>query len=329
MSPSCETLIGSARPVPRVIVGTANLGSILPDWLGGAAARERAFRYLDRLVEMGCSAFDTAAAYQLGGSERLLGSWMHSRRNRDELFLITKGAHPFPLISPPRVTPSAIAGDLHASLRRLRTDCVDLYLLHRDDPRQPLEPILETLTTLQQKGSIRAWGLSNWSHTRIRALDALARSAGLPSVAASSPHFSLVELVHTPWKGCLSIAGEANREARAYHNSSHLPVLAWSPLGHGFLSPRPSEVSAPPCCYSYDCAANFGRKRRAETLARKYRVTAAQIALAYLFSQSFPVFAVVAARQVEHMQSNLDATALRLPAAEVRWLESGEGYERG
>lgn len=324
MSAHCEALVASAAKVPRVIVGTANLGSILPDMLTSTAARERSFRYLDRLVEMGCTAFDTAAAYQLGGTERLLGNWMRSRGNRDALFLITKGAHPFPILSPPRVTPKAIAADLHASLRRLQTDCVDLFLLHRDDPRQPLEPILQTLTSLQQQGKMRAWGLSNWSHTRIQALDELARSAGLPSVAASSPHFSLVEFVHTPWKGCLSIAGDANREARAFHTTSHLPVLAWSPLGQGFLSSCAREITATPSSYSYGCAANFGRKRRAEVLARKYRVTPTQIALAYLFSQPFPVFAVVAARKVEHMQSNLDATALRLRPPELQWLESGD-----
>jgi aryl-alcohol dehydrogenase-like predicted oxidoreductase len=200
---------------------------------------------------------------------------------------------------------------------------VDLYLLHRDDPRQPLEPILETLTSLQQQGHMRAWGLSNWSHARIGALDALAGSAGVPSVAASSPHFSLVELVHTPWKGCLSIAGETHRAARTFYAQRQLPVLAWSPLGQGFLSPRTSDMAEMPCRHSYDNAANFGRKRRAETLARKYQVTAVQIALAYLFSQPFPVFAVVAARKVEHMQNNLAATRLQLPPAEVRWLEDG------
>ena len=80
----------------------------------------------------------------------------------------------------------------------------------------------------------------------------------------------------------------------------------------------------PPCRHSYGSAANLGRKQRAEKLARKYQVTPVQIALAYLFNQPFPVFAVVAARKVEHMQHNLAATALSLSPAELRWLESGQ-----
>ncbi len=266
----------------------------------------------------GASAFDLAASYQVGGTERVVGDWIASRRHRDRLFLITKGGHPLPVVQPHRLTTKALTDDLHASLRRLRTEQVDLYLLHRDDPTQPLEPLLETLLAFQRSGAIKAWGVSNWSHERIRALDALAGEAKVASVAASSPHFSLVEWARVPWKGCVSVAGDANRDARAFYARTQLPVLAWSPLGRGFFSSREAAGDR-----TYGSTANLARRERAEKLSRKYEVSAAQIALAYLFSQPFPVFAVVAVSSAEKMKGNLGASTLRLPKNEVRWLETG------
>jgi aryl-alcohol dehydrogenase-like predicted oxidoreductase len=306
--------------IPRVIAGTARLGSVVPDPLVSAADRERAFVHLDAMLEAGCSAFDIAASYQLGGTERIIGRWIESRRNRDRLFLITKGGHPYPVVQPHRITPKALADDLSASLRRLKTDRVDLYLLHRDDPAAPLEPILESLVSFQRAGKIGAWGVSNWTHDRIREIDALARAGGVPSVSASSPHFSLAEWTSVPWKGCVSIAGDSNREARAFYARTQLPVLAWSPLGRGFFSASAGENDD----RVYASPSNVARRQRARSLADKYGVSAAQIALAYLFRQPFPLFAVVAASTAEKMKKNLLAAELPITEDELRWIESGE-----
>jgi aryl-alcohol dehydrogenase-like predicted oxidoreductase len=311
--------------MPRIVVGTSRMGRVFPNPLLAASDREREFELLDGIAGLGCTAFDLAASYQVGGTERLIGAWIASRRNRDRLFLISKGGHPYPIVRPHRINSGALSADLHASLRRLRTDRIDLYLLHKDDETAPLEPILETLTSFQRQGKVDAWGVSNWKHPRIRALAALARSAGVPSVAASSPHFSLLEWERAPWRGSVSIAGAANAEARAYHATEHLPVLAWSPLGGGFFSPHQRGLARWRILRSYGSPSNTARKERAEALARKYACTPAQIALAYLYHQPFPVFAVVAASTVQHMKSNLEATTLRLPPGDIRWLESGEG----
>jgi aryl-alcohol dehydrogenase-like predicted oxidoreductase len=311
------------RQLPQIILGTSKLGSILPDAVFSAPAREPTFLHLDDMLELGCSAFDLAASYQLGGTERLIGSWMQSRRNRDRLFLITKGGHPYPVVQPHRLTPRALSDDLHASLRRLRTEHVELYLLHRDDPGAPLEPIVETLASHQQQGQIGAWGVSNWTHARIRALDKVARSSGASPISASSPQFSLAAWASPPWNGCVSISGDDNDEARAFYQGNQMPVLAWSPLGHGFLS-RPAGGEAPRgTLRTYGTKVSLARRLRAEALAQKYQVTPVQIALSYLFSQPFPVFAIVSASTREKMRSNLEATRQRLSPHDLRWLESG------
>jgi aryl-alcohol dehydrogenase-like predicted oxidoreductase len=312
-----RTLCG--RALSGVILGTAGLGSVLPDALVSSAARERAFRYLDGMVEVGCDAFDLAASYQIGGTERLFGHWLRSRRHRDRLFLIGKGGHPFPVVAPHRVTPRAVGDDLEATLRRLGTERLDLYLLHRDDPGAPLEALVEAFATFHRQGKIGAWGVSNWTHERVARIDALAREAGAPPVAASSPHFSLLEWAAVPWRGSVSLAGDTQREARSFHERTQLPVLAWSPLGRGFFSAHGGGQRA-----SYESAANVARRERAERLARERGVTVAQIALAYVLCQPFPAFAIAATRTAENMKKNLEAAALRLSPGELRWLESGD-----
>jgi aryl-alcohol dehydrogenase-like predicted oxidoreductase len=301
--------------IPRVIVGTARLGSVLPAPFPTKSSRDTTFRLLDALLEAGCTAFDLAASYQLGGTERLIGRWMASRGQRARLFLISKGAHPYPVVRPNRLQSSAIAADLEATLRRLGTDRVDLYLLHRDFPGAPLEPMVRTLRNAHRAGKILAWGVSNWNHTRIQAIDQLGQQEGLPPIAASSPHYSVFDWIRTPWAGSVSIAGEANRAARAFYERTQLHVLAWGPLGSGFLlsDRRGSRY--------YRSAANLARRRRLQELATQHDATPAQIALAFLFHQPFPVSAVVAASTVEKMRSNLAATGIRLSPAELSSLE--------
>jgi aryl-alcohol dehydrogenase-like predicted oxidoreductase len=104
-------------------------------------------------------------------------------------------------------------------------------------------------------------------------------------------------------------------EARAFHARTQLPVLAWSPLGAGFLTSN--ETGG---CYG--SGANVARRERARTLARQRGWTVAQVALAYLFSQPFPVSAVVAASTGAKMRENLAASAFRLTPAELEALEA-------
>src|SRR5947209_4170976 len=84
--------------LPRLLVGTSSMGTVVPfPFLRGPAER-RAYLYLDGLVELGCCAFDLAASYQLGGTERLIGAWLASHGQRERLFLVTKGALPLPIV---------------------------------------------------------------------------------------------------------------------------------------------------------------------------------------------------------------------------------------
>src|SRR5208282_4704199 len=112
---------------------------------------------------------------------------------RDKVVAITKGGHPFLLTLRGRIRSAAVNRDLERSLRALRTGCIDLYLLHRDDPRVPVAAVMEMLHEAREKGKIRAYGVSNWEHRRITEANAFARAQGIAELAASSPQFSLAE----------------------------------------------------------------------------------------------------------------------------------------
>jgi aryl-alcohol dehydrogenase-like predicted oxidoreductase len=294
------------------------MGRALPDAFVGRADRERAFAFLDALFEMGCTSFDLAASYMLGGTERLFGAWMASRGHRDRLYLVSKGGHPHPIFGRHRLGRRALWADLEGSLRRLRVDRLDLYLLHKDDVSEPLESILETMTVCLRQGKIAAWGVSNWTDDRVRAMSELAGRTGAAGLSASSPHDSLVRWTRPPWPGSVSIAGDEGASGRAYHEETQLPVLAWSPLGGGFFG---AGMRAGP----YASTANLARRVRAEVLGARLGASAAQVALAYLFHQPFPVFAVTASRSAAHMKQSMDAVTIRLSRDEVLWLESGDG----
>ncbi|HEY8206920.1 MAG TPA: aldo/keto reductase [Myxococcaceae bacterium] len=327
-----QTLNGLPKPLPRLIVGTASLGSPLPGPLASGKTQD-ALRHLDGLLELGCTAFETAAMYMAGGTERALGEWIRSRRVAGRVTVITKGGHPNLVLGTSRLSPKALADDLHGSLRRLGLERIDLYLLHRDDPRAPVGPIVGALAGFQREGKIAAYGMSNWSPQRLQDALVSANARGLPPLAAGSPHFSLFDWVSPPWAGCFSAAGPDGRETRALHEQKQLPLLAWSPLGRGFLSKRivpgmrPGllELEARLCLRTYGSDANFARRDRLESLAKQRGVSPAQLALAYVLQQPFPSFAIVAASTAAKMRQNIEAAELSLGESERRWLESGEG----
>ncbi len=146
---------GLSKPLPRIIFGTLPLVN----------ADATSFSLLDSIIEMGCYAFDTAHVYGDGASEQVIGNWMEARDNRSEVIVIDKGAHPAKGRN--RVNPESIKQDLEESLCRLKTDYIDLYLLHRDDPTVPVGPVIEALNDLKDEGNIVLFGASNWTRKRL------------------------------------------------------------------------------------------------------------------------------------------------------------------
>src|SRR5437762_3027779 len=121
---------GVGERLSRMVLGTLVLN---PEDMALATA------LLDRFVAAGGSFLDTAHGYGRGASERAIGAWIKQRGRRDDVAIISKGAHHAPDLTK-RVTPEAITADLTESLERLDAGPIDLYLLHRDDPSKPVGP---------------------------------------------------------------------------------------------------------------------------------------------------------------------------------------------
>lgn len=278
---------------------------------------KRPYALLDAALEHGTFAFDAARLYGGGTCEEILGAWIKSRRARDKVVIVAKGAHPDAEWRG-RVEPTQIRADFEASLRALAVDHVDVFMLHRDEPTLPVQVIMETLHPFVQSGLARALGASNWSHRRIEAANQYAREQGLTPFVLSSPHYSLADMPETPWPGCLDIGGPQNEEARRWYRENKMPVLAWAPLSGGAAANRHED---PNIRKAYGSISNQQRWRRAEELANRRGVKVAQVALAYLMSQPFVVHPVVSASTPERLIELCNARHLKLSPEELRFID--------
>jgi aryl-alcohol dehydrogenase-like predicted oxidoreductase len=267
---------------------------------------------LDEWVRLGGNAIDTARVYGDGAAERELGAWLASRPDvRDDLVLISKGAHPNG--DRRRVTPADIAFDLAASLDALGRP-IDVYMLHRDDPDLPVGPIMEALDEHVRAGRVRALGASNWTCERIDEANAYAADHGLAGFICSSPHLSLAVQNEEHWDDTRSAR---DPEIFAWHERSGMPLFAWSAQARGFFAGHVSESVD----RVYDNADNRERRRRASELADRLGCTANQVALAWVLQQPFPVYAVVGARTVAQLREAVGAVEISLSDDEERWLD--------
>ena len=296
--------------------------------IGSDLDAKESFALLDQVYEMGCNTMDTAHVYGNGNSERILGQWIQTRGLRDKIIIVTKGAAHSE--DRRRLTPFDIASDLCDSLARLKTEYIDLYLLHRDDPAIPVAPIVDALNEHLQAGRLHAFGASNWTHDRIEAANVYARANGLTLFAASSPQYSLADSFEEPWPLCLSISGPAGAAAREWYSQTRMPVLAWSPLASGFFSGRFRRDNLHlfgerewdrVAVRTYANEANFRRLDRASALAQEKGLTAAHIALAFVMNQPMNLFAVVGPHSAGKFKANIETSEIQLTQAEMDWLD--------
>jgi len=305
---------GMPHPVSRLILGTATLPTDRDpnEWLSG-------------MLALGINTFDTARVY--GDSEATLGRWFEACGTRSQINLITKGCHPDGEIR--RVSEACLRADLETSLEKLRTDHVDLYLLHRDDPEVPVETIIDTLNALKEEGKILSFGASNWMHQRIEAANAYAEKHGLTAFAASSVNYTLAEPVGDPWGGnSVSIAGEANLEGKKWYVHTQMPVLAYSPLAHGFFAGKMKSSDKSHyqdfldefAIRGYVSDWNFERLRRCEVIAQERGATVPMIALGWILRQRLNLYAIVSSTSEQRMKQNMAALIRPLIDEDCRFL---------
>ncbi|UJF31909.1 aldo/keto reductase [Paenibacillus hexagrammi] len=302
------TIEGLNRPVSQLIMGS--------DFFR-LNNEDEVHSILEEYTAIGGNTIDTAFIYCGGESEQAIGKWLEATGSRERMNIFTKGAHHDQ--NGPRVTSEAIRSDLMTSLERLRTDYVDLYALHRDDPQVPVGPIIEALNEQLEAGTIRAFGASNWTHERIQEAADYAKQHQLTGFSFSSPNLSLAKANEPFWHGCVS----ADSKTLQWHEANQFPLLSWSAQARGFFTGRYTpeirdNADLVRVFYSDD---NWQRLRRAEQLAHEKGVSTIQIALAYVLNQPFPACALIGPRNGQEMRSCHEGAQLKLTSQEIAWLD--------
>jgi 1-deoxyxylulose-5-phosphate synthase len=280
---------------------------------------------LDRFVEAGGTAIDTARIYAKGTSEEAFGAWLQSRGCRDKVVVIGKGAHHDSETLERRVNAAAIHEDIETSLRTMQLDRMDVYILHKDDEDAPVGPVVEALNEEHAAGRIGAFGGSSWTHQRIAEANAYAEAHNLKPFSVSSPNLALAVPNEPMWAGCVSLSGD--QDALAWYEKNQMPVFAWSSQARGFFSGRyRPEVTEGTTrdeenvIRTYFSEANWERYRRAESLATEKGCTLQQITLAWVLAQPLNLYALIGPATTSELDNSLGALDIVLSEEELAWL---------
>ena len=293
--------------VSDLSVSEISLGS----WLtfGVGVERDKAVACVDRAFEVGINFIDTANVYGRGAAESFLGEVLATRK-RDSYVLATKvwgdmgGGNQ-------GLSRAQIEKQLDDSLKRLRTDFVDLYQCHRYDPNTPLEETMEALTAAVKSGKVRWLGFSEWSPKQIE--DAIAMKGVTPFVS-SQPQYSL--LYRLPEKKVIPISA-----------ANGISQIVWSPLAQGVLTGK-YDPNSPPAKDTRAASDKMGgfisrltekpvleAVQQLKPLAKEAGCTLTQFALAWVLREPNVASAIIGASRPEQVDENAAASGLTIDPA--------------
>lgn len=285
---------------------------------GWTADEARSFDLLDRFVERGFNAIDTADVYSAwapglsgGESETVIGNWLAQRGRRDDVLLMTKVG-----MWEPRKGLSAgnIAAAVEDSLKRLRTDYIDVYYAHVDDAEVPLAETLGAFGRLVEAGKVRALGASNYSAERLREALAVSKAQDLPRYEVIQPSYSLYDRSFES-----DLAGVAEEHG--------LGVVSFFSLANGFLAGKYRSVDDIKGTAREDFLQGYFDARGLKLLdalfeaADDVKATPAQVALAWLMGRPNLTAPIASATSLEQLDDIMGAAELSLPAGVAEKLE--------
>ena len=309
-----RTLGHSGLRVSPLCLGTMTFGT---DWGWGAeVAESRAM--LDRYLEAGGNFVDTANIYTKGHSEAILGDYFAERGGRNRAVLATKFCGSLHRGDPNAggAGRKAIQQQLEQSLRRLRTDCIDLYWMHFDDPHTPIEETMRALDDLVRAGKVRYLGISDTPAWKVVQGQLEAQYRGWSPFVALQIEYSLIE--RTVEHDLLPMA-----------QAHGLGVTPWSPLKGGLLTGKYGRNKQPqgegrhvPGVSKSLTERNYAIIEAAETVATELGTGVAQVALAWVLARSGVASPILGARTLAQLEGNLQALAVTLPTELMARLDS-------
>jgi len=294
-------------------------------YLGSKLDERVSFEILDKYYSSGGNFIDTANNYAFwvdgcvgDESEVLIGRWLESRKNRDDIVIATKiGARPRTngngLSDGEGLSAKSIETAVEHSLRRLRTDRIDLYFAHIFDAKVPLEETLTVFDVLVKKGKVRAVGCSNHRAYQIEQARSCSRSLDTTEyVAIQQRHSFLRPKPYSEFVGGVQIA--ANEDLlHLCEVDKKISLLAYSPLLGGLYNKDQVELPA-----EYDSPENRSDMVRLKLRARELGVTGNQLVLAWMMNGRNGIIPLIAASNLGQLNENLEADSIRLSKEDVR-----------
>jgi aryl-alcohol dehydrogenase (NADP+) len=310
----------SGLKVSRICLGCMTYGD--PGWRPWILSEAEGRPIIERAFELGVTFFDTADMYSLGVSEEILGRALKDLAPRDRVVVATKVF--FPMGDGPNdqgLSRQHILDSIDASLRRLGTDHVDLYQIHRWDPETPIEETLEALHDVVKSGKARYIGASSMYSWQLAKALYTADLRGWTRFVSMQNHYNLVYR-------------EEEREMMPLCREEGLGVIPWSPLARGFLAGNRRRGEGPetggPTARAksddyahqlYYTAADFDVVDRVVEVAGRLEVRPVQVALAWLLHQPGVAAPIIGASKMRHLEEAVGALSIELDEETCAYLE--------
>jgi aryl-alcohol dehydrogenase-like predicted oxidoreductase len=272
---------------------------------------------VSRALDAGINHFNTANVYTGGDSEQMLGKALGSRRKDAIISTKVGGRITTENILHAGLSQRHILASAEESLRRLGTDYIDVYLVHRMDPYTPVEETLEALNDLVRMGKVRYIGFSNWNAWNAAKAIGIQNQNGWTRFRAAEMYYSL-------------LGRDIEHEIVPFVQDAGIGVLAWSPLAGGFLSGkytrktpqgdggRLSNLNIVP----FDTERGYDVVERIRALGASHDASPAQVALAWLLAKPYVSSILLGANKVSHLDDNLGALKVKLSEQEVGELDA-------
>ena len=307
--------------VSRICLGAMTYGS--KQWREWVLEEEESRPFIQRALELGINFFDTADMYSVGVSEEILGRALKDfAPSRDGVVIATKVFHP--MGDGPNDGGNSRKHMMHsidASLRRLGTDHVDLYQIHRFDYSTPIEETLQALHDIVRAGKALHIGASSMYTWQFAQMLCTADKLGLTRFVSMQNHYNLVYR-------------EEEREMIPFCMNQGIGVIPWSPLARGFLAGNrtPGDVGGTSRAKTDDIAhrlyyqpSDFTVVQRVTEIASRRGIPNAQVALAWMFHQPGVTAPIIGASKMNHLHDAVSALDIRLDETELKLL--AESYE--
>jgi len=295
--------------VSQLCFGTMTIGS--SEWKPWVLDEADARPLLERCLDLGITFFDMANWYSIGESERIVTKALTTMVPRDRLVLATKALYAMSDDPNDRgLSRKHLLSSVDASLRRMGTDYIDLFVIHAYDPGTPIEETMEALHDIIRSGKVRYLGASTMFAWQFEQMNHVARKNGWTSFVNMQCQYSL-------------LYREEEREMLPYCRDQGIAVTGFSPLARGWLSGSKKCRSQTDAFFAefYGDALDREICARVETIATERDATMAEVALAWVYAKEAICCPIIGASSVSQLETNVKALDLELTPAEIQTLD--------